>query len=873
MAVLIFSMLLSGFIQPTRAIDAASGGDGAAAINFIGTRNGGIEQPMGGSILSNATGPLEPFFGSVAYLYMSGRYSFDGIYAGTGVSITGFDSLSNHPAAQYVFDYTGYVLTDASTFITDTEAHDYGHEYRTYNGANASWTMYDISGFSPVVVASGTMDDLKADIFYDPANQGVNHSVCGSSSLTVNPAGAGSLYDELMTRYNTNKLDFIYNSTTPPITAENPDDLLEDQYAIFDFDITLTPAVAANTISGTVTALDSGEELAGITIIIMNKNEFSEKFYGTTDENGYYSIPVPPGEQYYVIAFPRGNNQLYANSFYAATAGGGNPVDIATPVDPGTSEVDFALIPGGSIAGTVKDEYDKPISDISVKCQRTDVANGWYDWATTDGEGNYDVAGLPYGTYTISAPDAPNAAIKTIEDNYWMQTQLTDIVIDAGTPDRTAVNLSLQPVDHPVVTNVWPKWMAAGTSGSWLSINGVGFDTLGEGKSLKLVMNAGTGGPTVVAHSSEIEVGDHGRWLIVRMVSDITLPVDTSLTCYPTLDLTDNANTYTEFVGDDWIGMTTEPLVYGNVEPWAISGQDNAELWLEGANLTILGTSQIPVYMARKDDPQQIYFGTAQAVIDNGWQYLKANFDFGNLHLAAGDYYIAANDPAITIHGMVDLPDVKDTVTSVEVVGTPAVTKVFPQSDNKLYIEGINFDQFTNTEKLAGVITLQENPAVNYTQTVTRISNTLLVADLPAGIMAGKNYDFDLYDHARDSNEQLIPQTRGFYLPGEDNCFIATAAFGSKFQPAVALLRQFRDRFLLTNDPGRAFVAFYYKNSPPIAAYIAGNENLKAMVRVLLTPAITIAYLMLHPWMLYVLLILSVTALLWRRKMQRTIQF
>jgi len=103
-----------------------------------------------------------------------------------------------------------------------------------------------------------------------------------------------------------------------------------------------------------------------------------------------------------------------------------------------------------------------------------------------------------------------------------------------------------------------------------------------------------------------------------------------------------------------------------------------------------------------------------------------------------------------------------------------------------------------------------------------------------------------------------------------DNCFIATAAYGSKFQPSVALLRQFRDHFLMTNDFGRAFVAFYYKNSPPIASYIAGNESLKAIVRLLLTPAVGVAYLMLHPGLTYpLLLILFAAAVLWRMKQKK----
>jgi lysophospholipase L1-like esterase len=81
---------------------------------------------------------------------------------------------------------------------------------------------------------------------------------------------------------------------------------------------------------------------------------------------------------------------------------------------------------------------------------------------------------------------------------------------------------------------------------------------------------------------------------------------------------------------------------------------------------------------------------------------------------------------------------------------------------------------------------------------------------------------------------------------GGGGCFIATAAFGSDLAPKVILLKQFRDRFLLTNGPGRAFVNLYYHFSPPIADFIARHDLLKAGVRLFLYPLIAVAYLLLH---------------------------
>lgn len=83
-------------------------------------------------------------------------------------------------------------------------------------------------------------------------------------------------------------------------------------------------------------------------------------------------------------------------------------------------------------------------------------------------------------------------------------------------------------------------------------------------------------------------------------------------------------------------------------------------------------------------------------------------------------------------------------------------------------------------------------------------------------------------------------------IAAEDYCFIATAAFGSKFSWPVVLLRHFRDQYLLTNQWGASFVRLYYSYSPPVARIIAHNQGLRILVRFLLAPIIAVVYLLYH---------------------------
>jgi len=103
-----------------------------------------------------------------------------------------------------------------------------------------------------------------------------------------------------------------------------------------------------------------------------------------------------------------------------------------------------------------------------------------------------------------------------------------------------------------------------------------------------------------------------------------------------------------------------------------------------------------------------------------------------------------------------------------------------------------------------------------------------------------------------DSDPNVYPNAPG-EVPGDgidtncngnDDCFIATAAFGTKMEGKINVLREYRDRHLLKSRMGEAFVSAYYRYSPPVAEIVAEHGWLRAVVKTLLLPVIGLASLL-----------------------------
>jgi len=88
-------------------------------------------------------------------------------------------------------------------------------------------------------------------------------------------------------------------------------------------------------------------------------------------------------------------------------------------------------------------------------------------------------------------------------------------------------------------------------------------------------------------------------------------------------------------------------------------------------------------------------------------------------------------------------------------------------------------------------------------------------------------------------------------------CMVASAAYGTPMAGEIALLRQFRDTWLLNSSLGTAFVDVYYRSGGVVASYVSGHPWAATSVRMMLYPILLLViFALFAPGVFYLLLFL-----------------
>ena len=149
---------------------------------------------------------------------------------------------------------------------------------------------------------------------------------------------------------------------------------------------------------------DEGTPMQGVFVRAEQLEGYNWQMSGdaSTDENGFYSIEVPPGSNYGVsVAMPENVGFFWLSQYYDHVFDRSDAQPVAAYGDTPTTNINFDLEQGGIISGwVVQDNGGVPIEDCGVRAETLDGSVGAD--GRTDATGYFEIV-VPSGTYLVEA--------------------------------------------------------------------------------------------------------------------------------------------------------------------------------------------------------------------------------------------------------------------------------------------------------------------------------------------------------------------------------------------------------------------------------------------------------------------------------------
>ena len=155
-------------------------------------------------------------------------------------------------------------------------------------------------------------------------------------------------------------------------------------------------------VTGTVTEEGTGNPVSGVCVFAENPTTGAELGFANPDGAGTYAVEGLPTGNVKIEFNPCGLG-AWVTEFYNDKPDLSSADPVSVTAGSTTSGINAQLVAGGTITGSVTGPSNQPVEGICVEANRTDGSGSGL--ATTDPNGDFEISGIPAGSYDVQFTD------------------------------------------------------------------------------------------------------------------------------------------------------------------------------------------------------------------------------------------------------------------------------------------------------------------------------------------------------------------------------------------------------------------------------------------------------------------------------------